>query len=473
MQGMLASLIRYPVYAGIMLTVLVWVAIVIVIRKGPLFTAKRRAGIVFAVTVGAPTLQLIAAPRTTTILGAVTTSGGVESLIGQATLAIVVVVALSFLVRKGASMNGPGWAVLLGIWGMAATLFVSGLFSPQPSTATFFLLFAAAVAAVVAGVRDWHTIVRWSLAATRIVTVGSLISAVVAPSWAFIAPGSTLDTAGGLQQSYDRTIFGIPRLIGLTPHPNVLAIIASAAFALEVAYRGGNRKLRLVGIAAAAACILLAQSNTAYVAVGASILVLMLTRRAGAWWVSGTALIAALVVFMVAPQRIIPSSLTSSDYLSTVSGRLQIWQFAIDEWHRHPWLGYGPNMWSPNYLSLNLPANMQQAVNAHNQFFETLSDSGVVGVFFLAVLVAALVAGGVRACRVDRGVSLAVTTTLLVNSLTETPLRPVSVMLIVPLIALTLTVAVVRQAPARVKIQPPVDVRLGVPRENVPGIQGS
>lgn len=443
---MVAHLSELVWFSGFALIIAVFGLIVLVLRHraGNVMPGARAwATVAYVVAVGAPILQLLVAPRSQTILGADTAPSRLGSLIGQAANLIVLVALAAVVLRPGRRVNHHGRLVLVGVWGMAAVLFLAGVLSPMPSTARYLLVFAAALTTVVVGFKDdWRFVGRLAAVTGRVFTFGSLAAAVLDPSWAFI--GQAFNTYTQSYLGYDRSIFGIPRLVGIAPHPTVLAIVASTSLAIEVSFRAGRPLARYLSIAAAVVTVVLAQTVTAYIAIGLLLLALLVIRSKAFRGVAALVGVGLLVSLWFAPTALSPDSLTTSDYVTTVSGRTLIWHYATAEWHRHVWLGYGPNMWSGNYLSLNLPPQLQEATNAHNQFFQTLSDSGLVGVAMLVLVLVGLARCVVLAAPVDRGLSAVLAAVVVVNGFTETTLRPVGVVIYPALVTLTLAVTAAR-----------------------------
>jgi len=102
------------------------------------------------------------------------------------------------------------------------------------------------------------------------------------------------------------------------------------------------------------------------------------------------------------------------------SGRDQIWAQAIKEWTENPLFGYGPTIWSEEYRE---QVDMNYAFHAHSQLFQTLGESGIVGLcsllFFLQVVI------GCYRQRLTREkiLTFTVLTFLLIRSITEPSFR--------------------------------------------------
>jgi exopolysaccharide production protein ExoQ len=66
----------------------------------------------------------------------------------------------------------------------------------------------------------------------------------------------------------------------------------------------------------------------------------------------------------------------------TLNGRVNIWQITIDTWLNNPIFGYGPNLWN---LTFRQGYGYLWAGQAHNQFLQTLGESGLFGICALLV----------------------------------------------------------------------------------------
>lgn len=412
----------------------VW-GIILLLWTGPV-TAQRRAGVVYTLAVAQPLAILLLSTRTVGTGGAISDVSQTASLVGRAMNLAMLAVGVTLLLLPGERVGRGGRLLLAGVWGMALALFIANAFSPSPGSVRYEFYFAVAVTAVVLGVQDRVTLTLWARRTMRVIVLISLGAAVVAPVWAFIGEGT---------QGYGRTIFGVPRLTGLSPHPNALSAIAVASLLVEIGFRHGPRRVQIFAGLAAAVCVLLTQSNTGYIAAAVGVLVITAVRHAGYRKTLVSGAIALLGVYVFWPQAIIPASLRSSDYVNSVSGRTMIWRLSLDEWHRHPLTGYGPNIFSPSYLSSHFPANMQVS-NAHNQVVQTLADSGLLGAAGLAVVIAATVLCGWRARRVDGGLSLALGAAFWTFSITETPMRVVGVGAVPALVTLGVALVASREA---------------------------
>lgn len=417
----------------------VW-SLVFLLRGGGL-TAHRRAALLFTAAVAQPLVVTGFSTQTASTVGVETVVTPTGALLGQALTAATLALSLTLILFPGHKVGrGGGRLILFGAWVMAAALWVASLLSPQPGSAQYQIVFALALTALVLGVRDHETLLAWGRYFTRLVVGASLAMAVLVPERAFIA-ASDLGV-------YDRTLFGLPRLSGVTPHPNALAGIAVLGLLLEAGHTHGWRLTRAIWFVATAGCVLLAQSNTGYIAAAVGLFMLLAARRPAARLLAYGTGIVVLVVYMFAPGALVPAQLEESGYVTSVSGRAAIWDYALAEWQNHPWTGYGPSMFSPDYLATHFPSTLQQATNGHNQVVQTLADSGLFGLAGLVLLAIGLLTCAWRSRRLDAGMSLALVWMLAAFSLTETPLRPVGLTFVPALVVLGVAAIGSRQASA-------------------------
>lgn len=244
----------------------------------------------------------------------------------------------------------------------------------------------------------------------------------------------------GFNYDETRTVFGIPRLQGITEHPNTLAAIAVVGLLLELSGRS-----RLIWKLLFAAAIVLAQSSTAYimVVIGA----LLVTTWASK--IVRVLLLPALVVVgfialldfgvvQVAVDSLLPETAGS------LNGRTRIWDSAIFAFQQSPVFGYGPAFLSEDYRAAYLP-NFDAATHAHSQWYQSLGGTGIVGVTALLILVGVLVVFALKSWRATNGITIAVLIAMVIRSVAETPLRPTGVSDSTYL--LLMTIAIIATAP--------------------------
>ena len=250
------------------------------------------------------------------------------------------------------------------------------------------------------------------------------MAAVVAPEWALL-----LD--------YDNSAIGLnQRLFGLTDHANTLGPLAVLYLLLEWAQPTRNRGARLLLVAAALAALLLTQSKTAF-AVG---IVLLYLRVIVALWFSRDRVAGRLATFVTTGFVLLLTyglyvgltgllSASARTSLVTLTGRTELWHISWDTWLQNPLFGYGPQIWNLAFRQ-GLGPGYLWAGQAHNQFFQSLGEAGLVGVFGLVVLLLTLFTFGFRFAYRTRGASLGLALFVGFRCVTEAALRTYDVNLI-------------------------------------------
>lgn len=251
---------------------------------------------------------------------------------------------------------------------------------------------------------------------------------------AFFRPSMVLDTEYG--QGY---LPGVPRFAGLAGHAVSMGLLAQLTLLclLIIPYQRAwtNRIAWTLGFSV----LFLAQSKTAWITFLLCTLCVLVLRNGGNFWrrisdplhpefgiVVITAFLmtlltaAALLVFGGIGEKI-SGFLNSAQgaQLTSLTGRDRIWAIAYDEWQRNPVFGYGPSLWDASFrASIGMP----NAGHAHNQFMDTLSRSGIVGVVALVLYASTLLVMSVWHARATGGLSLALFLSLALRSVSEVPL---------------------------------------------------
>jgi O-antigen ligase len=257
-----------------------------------------------------------------------------------------------------------------------------------------------------------------------------LLSVVLVPFW----PGLVLD------ESYTQGLLpGVPRLGGLAPHPVAMGLFAQLGLLLLLARPFQRRWLTVCAWMLGLGVLFFAQSKTAWIAfLLCSITMIAVRHGANAWrrlgdpreGAFGIALCLGVMLAGVAVLALFLFSdigLRVSDYLDTeqgnqlmtLTGRDQIWAVAMDEWHSHPWFGYGPDLFDDDFrMAVNLP----NATNAHNQFMDTLARSGVIGAVALAAYAIVLMVLSFKYAKRTAGLSAALFIALALRAVSEVPM---------------------------------------------------
>jgi exopolysaccharide production protein ExoQ len=224
------------------------------------------------------------------------------------------------------------------------------------------------------------------------------------------------------------------RLFGITGHANALGPIALLAVLLEVYSPFRSRWLRWSYFFCAFAVLILAQSRTSWIA-GALILALVLApflvmpnpktaldthRFRKAVWVLSTCILLLIAIACGLLMTGLGEYLLRKTELGTLNGRFQIWDITLQAWRENVFFGYGPGVWG---MERRAQLNMFHVGHAHNQFVQTLGESGLVGLGLLLVYLVTLMAVACAKFAASKGLILSLFLLLLSRCVTEAPLR--------------------------------------------------
>jgi O-antigen ligase len=82
--------------------------------------------------------------------------------------------------------------------------------------------------------------------------------------------------------------------------------------------------------------------------------------------------------------------------LVTLTGRTQVWRETLYLWKQNLLFGYGPGLWDLDMRTRYRELLQWAPPSAHNQIYETIGQSGLVGLAGLGVYVIALVGAALR-----------------------------------------------------------------------------
>jgi hypothetical protein len=258
--------------------------------------------------------------------------------------------------------------------------------------------------------------------ALRFAKVGLFVFLLASCLVSLVAPELTIEP------NYHSWIPGVTwRFWGLEIHANSMGPLALVYLLVALHQPFESRWLQRLGLVLGVAVLVLAQTKTTWIAAMITVPLLLVLRN-GAWGAAALSLLSlsgligiALLVLPALGVSLEALSETQQGYeASRFTGRDVIWSLALQEWMRNPLFGYGISMWDDAY---RLQIGMDHAVSAHNQFLQTLSVAGGIGLIGLVVYLGTLVRYAIRAARPSQGLSIALLILVLLRCVTETPLQ--------------------------------------------------
>jgi O-antigen ligase len=252
-------------------------------------------------------------------------------------------------------------------------------------------------------------------------------------SFVFVAfrPGLVLDTGyvGGF-------LPGVPRFAGLMPHPVMLGALCLVGIIVLWAVPFRSRGLTGCAAVVLGGGLIMAQSKLAWAGIALCCLPLVAfgaplgVRRADGARLgrvatalvtgAGSVALLLLVVSFLSPGMGGLGNESVVGGLTTLTGRTQIWDIAFEEWSRHPFFGYGSDLFGPDY---RYAIGLEHMTSGHNQIVDSLARAGVVGLCGVVVYLGLLTWAALAATRVTAGLSVALLCALFLRALTEVPLQ--------------------------------------------------
>lgn len=238
---------------------------------------------------------------------------------------------------------------------------------------------------------------------------GSLIMIFIKPHWA-------------LEFGYMQGI--IPgfriRLHGFGVHANNLSALLVIYLMLAQITKSKYEKIHFVFIII---CLVLTQSKTAWVIFGLYFLLVSYRKyrqvsRNKKLLMSGIFFI-ALGVISAASVVAVQHIFSKNSDLSTLTGRTQIWEFTISAWKTNPLFGYGQDLWGTAMEDEYMYLYNWRPPHAHNQFLQTLGESGLLGAFALSFYFIVLIYFAFKLSKKTNGVSLYLVIYFLVRGISE------------------------------------------------------
>lgn len=227
------------------------------------------------------------------------------------------------------------------------------------------------------------------------------------------------------------------RFWGVGSSANSTGPLALVLALLVIAKPFAARWLNRLAFTAAAIVILLAQSQTTWIAGVLIVPAMILYGRAldrgrvfrlriptglaiFALSLAGMALIAGTAAWLSGPPRLVEPTPGLTGYGEALTGRGNIWRIAIKVFLDNPLFGYGPNAWTVEFRQA---VQMPYATSAHNQLLQSLSMGGLCGLAGLMLYVVALVRWSFQRAAPSRGLAPALLGMTLLRSFSEAPLE--------------------------------------------------
>jgi|CXWL01.1.fsa_nt_gi O-antigen ligase len=338
----------------------------------------------------------------------------------------LVVIAKS-LYSKQIEIRAGGW-LFVAYLTLVTPTFISAIAGTRPYF-IHFMFYEPLIFTLVYLARpseDWLWYVKQFKRVLLIYISLSALFGVLAPTW---STGTALTLIPGFNF----------RLHGIFSHSNSLGMAALVYLVLDMADETRRTLYRKLAWLVSMGVLIATQSKTAWVGAVLAYLILLIYKLtvtknsrvghstmpfiiAGASFLVG---VGGLLLLLGSSVEEWLSGLDAQTYnsLTSLTGRTRIWEITINSWLDNPIFGYGPGLWDVEYRLQYAPQYLYIVGMAHNQFFQTLGESGALGVIGLSIYMVTLVKFGVQYFSVTRGVSLALVAVFLARSVSETPFR--------------------------------------------------
>lgn len=315
--------------------------------------------------------------------------------------------------RGGASKSTIGLFVGVVVFSLGSVL--SAVFGTVPKISANLLLLPLITFITLICIEDIPF--SWFISNVKLIlfvyVFGSLISILVAPSWA-ISPYSSL---------FEPLINF--RLWGVASHPNSLGPLALVFLVLNSGYPWKTKPLSTIANLLAIIVFILAQSKTAYIG-GFIVLVYLFLynnrqteySRLKSILFYFVLLISATILISFADHTI--TDVFNSPSFRTLTGRIAIWTITLEYFFKDPIIGYGPTLWDEDF---RYQYSMSYAGQSHNQYIQTLGSSGIIGLICLMIFIYFIFFYAKRINHSTKGISIGLFIILIIRTITETPLR--------------------------------------------------
>lgn len=253
--------------------------------------------------------------------------------------------------------------------------------------------------------------IKMIISVLLIIIYFSLLSILIDPSWAF--------------SDYSQSWIGIPiRLFGTSSHPNGLGYVA-LAYVILVRMVNKHDFWSCLSLCAAIIVIILTQSKTVWVALVAWLAMewVIINFSANKQRIFRTFAFLLVLILVFATYLLVFQKDFFIGLNLTLTGRIYVWQISFETWLENPILGYGPNFWD---IYFRQDYGYLWAGQAHNQFLQTLGESGILGFGTLLLFFIIIIRVGSRSAINTNFASYGIIVALVIRSFFESPLSTYS-----------------------------------------------
>ncbi|MEZ5854452.1 MAG: O-antigen ligase family protein [Hyphomicrobiaceae bacterium] len=228
------------------------------------------------------------------------------------------------------------------------------------------------------------------------------------------------------------------RFWGLSSGPNTIAPMALILIFLGIVKPFQRRWLQVATMICAWSVVILAQSQTTWVATAVILTGLIVYRRdmqrtgafsakpSPAMLLAGAGLAAAGLVLFIAllasgdPERVVQTGGLTESSQDIVTGRSHIWAVALETFVQHPVFGYGLTAWEAEFRDA---IGMSYAAHAHNQLMQALSVGGLTAAIGLVLYVSVMIWQSIRVADATGGLAPALVALIVIRMISEVPLQ--------------------------------------------------
>lgn len=242
-----------------------------------------------------------------------------------------------------------------------------------------------------------------------------------------------------LQSNYVQGyIPGLPRFAGLAPHAILMGVLSALALFCLYVSPFSRRWLNILGILCAGISMFLAQSKNVWIAFVLLFPVLICYRpisdltvnlhkhkpKINTYFLLALIFLVILIVggllFLINGSSAVGQLLDAkqSQQLFSITGRDRIWEVAIEEWRQAPWFGYGLSLFGDEHRRI---IDMYYATSGHNQIYDNLARSGLVGLVFGVSHFLILLILSIKYRQATRGLSVVLALFIFLRMISEVP----------------------------------------------------